>query len=148
MRGIDLKRIICCVLMMVLLLGSMPVRANASEIETIYFDDGSYATIELTTYATRASGSKSASKTYNYYDSNNERLLWKAVLTGSFTYTGSGATCTSADMQVTIYNSEWFLYSISDSKSGNVANGSAIVARELLGGYSIQKNCKFIDHLR
>ena len=118
--------------MMVLLVGTMPVKASASEMETIYFEDGSYATIVLTTYETRASGSKSGSKTYNHYDSNGTKL-WKAVLTGSFSYTGSNATCTSADMNVTIYDSAWFLYNISDSKSGNVAKGSATVAKELLG---------------
>lgn len=127
-----MKRVLCCGLMMVLLMGVMPVRASASEMETIYFEDGSYSTIELTTYGTRASGSKSGSKTYNHYDSNGSKV-WKVVLTGSFTYTGSSATCTSADMSATIYDSAWSVYNISDSKSGNVARGAATVAKELLG---------------
>lgn len=127
-----MKRIVSFVLAFVLMIGVLPICGNAAEIETIYFEDGSYATIEITENLARASGSKSGTKTYNYYNSSNVKQ-WKAVLTGSFTYTGSSATCTSSGMDVTIYDSDCYVVSKSASKSGNTASGTATVGEKLLG---------------
>lgn len=127
-----MKRMICYILMIVLLVGVMPIGASASEIKTIYFEDGCYAIIELSTNETRASGSKSGSKTYNYYDSSDVKL-WKAVLTGSFTYTGSSASCTAADLDITIYNSAWSTQYGYASKDWNKAVGSGMMLKKTLG---------------
>lgn len=127
-----MKRIACYVLVVILVVGVLPVCGHATEIETIHFEDGSFATIEFTSSNARASGSKTGSKSYNYYNSNSERQ-WKATLTGSFTYTGSSATCTSSDINVTIYNSDWYVVSQNAGKSGNTARGSATVGLKALG---------------
>jgi len=127
-----MKRVLSLVLAAILVIGVLPICGNAVEIETIYYEDGSYATIEITTYGMRASGSKSGTKTFNYYNNSDVRQ-WKAVLTGSFSYTGSSATCTSSSMDVTIYDSNCYVYSKSASKSGNTASGSATVGEKLLG---------------
>jgi len=127
-----MKRMLSCVLVAILVIGVLPICGNASEVETICFEDGSYATVEVVCYGTRASGSVTGNKNYSYYDRNSVKQ-WKATLTGSFTYTGSSSTCTSSDINVTIYNSDWYVYSKSASKSGNTASGSATVAEKLLG---------------
>lgn len=128
-----MKRVSCCFLTVLLLIGIFPVCGNAAEIETIHFEDGSYATIEITSNEVRASGSKTGSKSYTYYNSDSVRQ-WKATLTGSFTYTGSSATCTSSDINVTIYDSDCYVISQNAGKSGNTARGSVTMGLTLLGG--------------
>ena len=95
-------------------------------------EDGSYITIEITTLGERASGSVTGNKVYTHYDENGTSN-WKAILSGSFTYIGSSATCTSSNMSVSIYDSSWYTVSKSASKSGNQAMGSAIMGRTSLG---------------
>lgn len=129
-----MKRILSCILVSVLLLCMIPVCGNAMEnqMETIYFEDGSYMTVEVITKSTRASGSVSGSKPYTYYDSNGS-AQWKATLSGSFTYNGSSATCTSSSVDVTIYNSSWYESSKSASKSGNTASASVTMGKKMAG---------------
>lgn len=118
-----MKQLISLMLCAALLLIVFPVAGNAAEQETIYFDDGSYMTVEVIHGAARASGNVTGSKKYTYYD-DNDASQWKAVLTGSFTYTGSSATCTSSSVDVTIYNSAWYTGYKTASKSGNKAKAS------------------------
>lgn len=133
-----MKRALCCVLVVMLLTGIFPVCGHAAEIETIHFEDGSYATIEITNSGVRASGSKSGSKNYTYYNGDSVKQ-WQATLTGSFTYTGSSATCTSSDINVTIYNSNCYVVSQNAGKSGDAAKGSATVGLKVLG-VTVEKN--------
>ena len=134
-----MKKILCYVLTAVLLFSVMPVCASAAEtnMETIYYADGSYATIEVMTSDIRASGSKTGNKVYTYYNSDSV-TQWKAVLSGTFAYTGSSASCTSSSMNVTIYDSSWYTISKSASKSGNAAMGSATIG-EKLNGVTVMK---------
>lgn len=134
-----MKKILCCILTAVLLLNVMVVCASATEtnVKTTYFADGSYATVELLMNETRASGSKSGNKVYTYYNSDSI-AQWKAVLTGSFTYSGSNATCISSSMNVTIYDSSWYTISKFATKSGNTATGSALIG-EKVGGVTVIK---------
>ena len=129
-----MKRFISLMLMAVLLFCTIPVRGNAvgNQVQTFYFEDGSYMTVEVITNGARASGSKSGSKPYTYYDSDG-KTLWKATLTGSFTYSGSTATCTSSRVDVTIYDSTWHTVSKSSNKSGNTASASVTMERRQLG---------------
>lgn len=129
-----MKRVFSFILASVLLLCMIPVRGNAMEnqMEIIYFEDGSYMTVEIITKGTRASGSVSGSKPYTYYDSDGV-AQWKATLTGSFTYNGSSATCTSSSVDVTIYNSTWYVSSKSAGKSGNTATASVTMGKKMLG---------------
>ncbi len=114
----------------ILLISTLPVMGNAAEstLEAISFQDGSYMTVEITASGARSAGSVTGNKTYTYYDANNVSQ-WKAVLTGTFTYTGSSATCTSSNVNVTIYDSDWYVNNKSASKSGNVATASVTVGR-------------------
>lgn len=127
-----MKRVVCAVLALMLVFCILPVNTWAVENEIIYFDDGSYIVIEVINNGMRASGSISGGKQYTHYDSDGSSN-WKAVLNGSFSYTGSGATCTSSSMNVTIYDSSWYTISKSASKSGNKATGSATVGQKVSG---------------
>lgn len=129
-----MKRFICSLLVVMLVLCSIPICGNAAECEQeiIRFEDGSYAVVETITSGARASGGISGSRPYTYYDSTGI-AQWKVALNGSFTYNGSSATCTSASCSVTIYNSEWYTISKNASKSGNTANGSFSIGRKVLG---------------
>lgn len=129
------KRLFSCLLVL-LLAFAFPINAVAASIpsaqEVIYFEDGSYITVTLSEVQTRASGTKSGNKTYRYYNSNDVEL-WRAVLTGTFTYTGSSATCTASSCNVTISNTAWYVVSKTASKSGNTAKASIVMGRKLLG---------------
>lgn len=127
-----MKRLLCYVLIFALAVGVLPMYANANETETIYLDDGSYITVELITYGTRASGSVSGGKQYTHYDGSGSQN-WVAVLNGSFTYNGSSATCTSSSVNVTIYDSAWYVVSKSASKSGNTAIGAVTMGMKSVG---------------
>lgn len=132
-----MKKIISFALILTMLVCVIPICGNAAENqkETIYFDDGSYMTVEINTIRTRASGSVSGSKPYTYYGSDGV-AKWVATLSGSFTYNGSSATCTSSSVDVTIYNSAWYTVSKSASKSGNTASASVTMG-EKRGGVTV-----------
>lgn len=129
------KKLFACLLVLVLAF-IFPINAMAASTqsaqEVIYFEDGSYITVTLSETQARASGTKSGSKTYRYYDSN-EVELWRAVLNGTFTYTGSSATCTASSCNVTIYNSAWYVVSKTATKSGNKALADLTMGKKALG---------------
>lgn len=127
-----MKRVVSTALTVILIFCILPLSVFATENEIIYLDDGSYIIVEMICYNTRASGSISGAKQYTHY-SNGGESNWKAVLNGSFTYTGSGATCTSSSMDVTIYDSSWYTISKNAGKSGNKAIGSATIGEKALG---------------
>ncbi len=130
-----MKRIICAVLICSLLLCGMPVNCFAEEIKECVvdvFEDGSYLTDELIVVQYRVNNTKSGTRIRNYYTSDGT-LEWKAVLSGTFTYTGTTSTCTSSSCNVTIYNSDWYTVSKSASKSGNTATASVTMGKKLLG---------------
>lgn len=134
-----MKRLLSFLLILTMLLCVFPVHGSAVEkkLETVYFDDGSYMTVEIITRGTRASGSTSGSKPYTYYDSTGS-AQWKATISGSFTYNGSSATCTSSSVDVTIYDSAWYTISKSASKSGNAASASVTMG-EKRGGVTVNR---------
>lgn len=129
-----MKRVLCCLLVLTLTLCAFPMYANAAEQESkvVYFDDGSYMTVEVIANGMRASGTVTGNKSSTYYDSDGT-VKWKAVLTGSFTYTGSSATCTTASVNTTVYDSSWYTVSKSASKSGNTASASVTMGRKVAG---------------
>ena len=98
----------------------------------IYLDNGCYITVELTVAEARASGTKTASKTYTYRASDGTEE-WRAVLRGTFSYTGSSATCTAASCDVTITNTNWYIVSKAATKSGASALGELTMGRKFLG---------------
>ena len=129
-----MKRLLCCLLVLITTLCVLPIRSYAAEgdREFMYFNDGSYTTVEIISQGGRASGSVTGNKVSTHYDSDGN-IKWKAVLTGSFTYTGSSASCTSASVGVTIYDSAWYAISKSASKNGNTAYGWITMGRKVSG---------------
>lgn len=134
-----LKRIFSFLLVFILLL---PVQALAvSEAEAasiIYFEDGSYITITINEFESRASGSKTGQKTYAY-TSNSGTVCWESTLTGTFTYTGTSSVCTSSSCDVTIYESAFYVVSKTASTSGNAAIATLTMGRKVLG-ITVSKN--------
>ena len=130
-----MKRTIIFILLAALVISVFPMNCFATETEesiVTYFDDGSYIVETIRVVQSRASGTVSGSKEKTYY--NDAGVAgWKAVLTGTFTYTGSSATCTAANCNVTIYDSNWYVVSKSASKSGNTAYGNVTMGKKLLG---------------
>ena len=132
-----MKRLFSIVLAAVLLITLLPCKAYATvdaqaNENVIYLGDGSYITIELTWVESRASGTKTASKTHKYYNSDGVEQ-WRAVLSGTFSYTGSSATCTAASCNVTISDSSYYVVSKDVSKSGNKALCTLIMGEKFLG---------------
>lgn len=103
--------------------------ANVEQI--VRYDDGSCLVISIESVPTRAS-KITKSKVYTYRDENGN-TDWKITLTGSFTYDGTSATCTSSNCTVTIYDTGWYVISKSSSKSGNTAYGTATLGLKVLG---------------
>ena len=127
-----MKKIISVILAAVLFCNFYPMYGQAAEKDTIYFADGSYATVEIVNVESRTSGSKTGRKTYTYYNSDSV-AQWKVSLTASFTYNGSSATCTDSDISVVLYNSNCYVISRSSGKENNIARGYATIGRRLLG---------------
>ena len=132
-----MKRSACSILAMLLLVSALSMNCYAiddkSEIyNTIHFDDGIYLTECIYITQTRSSGTVSGRKVDTYYASDGA-TAWQAVLKGTFSYTGSSATCTASSCDVTIYDSAWYIVSKSASKSGNKATASVTMGYKALG---------------
>lgn len=131
-----MKRL-CYVLLLVSILCMMlPTQAMAvtdeEDVSVIYLDDGYYIIETVSVNTSRASGSVTGMKTHTCYDSDGN-ADWKAVLTGSFTYSGTSATCTSSSVSVTIYDSSWYTITKSATRSANVASASVTMGCKILG---------------
>ena len=125
-----MKKLISVILVAMLVFSCLPVAGAAETVATekIEFDDGSYLIVETIRSGARAAHSISGSKPYTYYNASDV-AQWKATLYGTFTYTGSSATCTASSISTTIYDSSWSTGSKSASKSGNKATGSATMKK-------------------
>lgn len=129
------KRIISALLVLVLVLSFIPcafATERVNETEVIYFEDGSYITFTIEEIGTRASGTKTGTKACTYTDSDGD-VNWQAVLTGTFSYTGTSATCTASSCSITIYNDAWYTVSKSATRSGNTASAAITMGRKVLG---------------
>ncbi len=133
-----MKKIIALFCAMLILI-SFPITALANDETAIssyveYLDDGSYIVTENETrnISVMATSTKSHVKTSTYYNADNEKL-WSITLTGTFTYTGSSATCTKSTATYTIYNSRWKVTSAVASKSGRKAVGDFTAKLYTLG---------------
>lgn len=127
-----MKKSLLCLLLSIILL-NMPSYVLANNgIE--YFEDGSYGitTYEIQVASVLTKGTVSKIKSYTYYDSNDVKQ-WKVSITGSFSYTGSSATCTSSSTTYTIYDAKWKVTKSQASKSGRTATGEFTVKKYLLG---------------
>ncbi|MBD5158083.1 MAG: hypothetical protein HDT13_10685 [Butyrivibrio sp.] len=115
----------------------IPAAAGEEYIE--YFDGGyiinslvdvydSAVDGSLSTYATQIT-TKSA--TSSVYDSNN-KLVAEFVLTATFTYNGSSATCIDALYTTQIYDKNWKFTDASVDRASNYATGNYTIKKTLL----------------
>ena len=150
-----MKKILAMLCMTVLMV-SVPaaVLAETQEDEgvvvsetTEYQEDGSYIEIVVRELpaVTRATTSKSGSKTYTGKTSDGE-ALWSFTVKGTFSVnTGVSATCTAASCSASIKNSNWTNTAKSVKKSGNQAIGNATFEKKLLGLITTEsKTCKLV----
>lgn len=131
-----MKRRVFSVALVIFLLASAVVVAQAAQKEVIYHGDGGYTVVTVTKEVTegRAANYSRGEKEYEHF-TGDDILQWKAVLDATFTYNGSSATCTKVNgLNVTIYDSSWSVGSKSTSKSGNTAYGYLTMERSILGG--------------
>ncbi|MCR4717074.1 MAG: hypothetical protein K5656_07830 [Lachnospiraceae bacterium] len=73
---------------------------------------------------TKATNAKSGSKTVEYKNSKG-KTLWYVKVSGSYTYNGSSASCTSASVYATSNDSNWNISNKKSHKSSNTAYASA-----------------------
>lgn len=125
-----MKRVVSVLMLVFFLFSALPMAGAAEAVseERIELGDGYYLIAETFQSGARASKSVSGSKPYTCYDDAGT-ALWKVTLYGTFTYTGSSATCTASSISTTIYDSFWSTGSKSASKSGNKATGSATMKK-------------------
>ncbi len=124
-------------LALAMILSISSVGAFASESNCVYYDDGSYDLITVEAedgVLTRATSSKTGTVTREHYSANNV-LEWKISMKATFTYNGQTSSCTVVNRPViTIYDSDWSVYSNTYSKSGNTATGNVTMERDQLIG--------------
>lgn len=114
-----------------------PISANASEVKAnnpriIYFDDGSYAVIEIFTLDTRATSTRVGYKTYTYYQADGQ-VEWIAKLTATFEYDKTTASCVSAYCDITIEDSSWQIGTNNVTRSGATATANVTMLQKFLG---------------
>lgn len=130
-----MKRFFSFLLSIILLL-SFSITVSAAEStetsEIIYFDDGSYMVIDTVQFFSRSYDTTSGFKRFVYTDTSGE-TRWRAILTGTFTYDGTTATCTDSSVTTYVYASNWYEVSKSAGKSGATATGSVTMGRTALG---------------
>ena len=138
-----MKKILAMLCMTVLMV-SVPaaVLAETQEDEgvvvsetTEYQEDGSYIEIVVRELpaVTRATTSKSGSKTYTAKDSDGN-ALWSFTEKGTFSVnTGVSATCTASSCSTSIKQSDWTVAEKASKKSGNQAIGTGTFKKKLLG---------------
>ena len=131
-----MKRLVLVAMTLFLLIPclSIPILGAETVEETriTYMEDGSYLVETVQIVDSRASGSKTGTKTKTYYESDGT-ASWKATLTGKFTYDGTSATCTVSTVSVTIYDANWYTVSKSATKSGNTASASVTMGYKTMG---------------
>lgn len=106
------------------------VFTKTTHAEEYYYDE----TIEIINKApvSRATNSITGKKTASMKNSSG-KILWSVSVTGTFTYTGSKATCTSSTVDAKSNNSYWKIKSKSSSKTSNKAIGKA-TGQNIVGG--------------
>lgn len=129
-----MKKIILCFILIFFILPAINIKhVNAIECSDtiIEFDDNNcYYETMLETYSSKARSStiRSGKKTTSYKNSSGE-ILWSVSVTGTFTYNGNSATCTSSSVSTTCPNSSWKITSKSANKSGATAKATATAKR-------------------
>ena len=135
-----MKKILAVFLSVIILL-TLPMISYASDFKdnkaesyVEYYSDGSYSvtTIETSSITVLANSTVSKSKNTAHYNSDNE-MQWVITVKGTFTYTGSSATCTNSTVSYKIYDDHWKVTSAQASKNGRTAKGEFTLKRYVLG---------------
>lgn len=130
------KRTFSLLSIIVLLLALFPGFASAAEVSEneyiIPLENGCYILVTITEVPSRAANAKTASKTFSF-KAEDGTVQWKAVLTGTFTYNGTTATCTASSCDVTIYETDYYVISKTTGTSSNTATASVTMGRKFLG---------------
>ena len=125
----------CFVLGMVLLccvqspIFASDVIENQKQYDTIVeevFQDGSYleSYVVVSEHAeVFRSSKKTGTKTYTAKTSSG-KVLWKAILHASYTYTGTSAKCISTSLDTSVLNSNWKI-----TKTNHYASGSSAIGQ-------------------
>ena len=132
-----MKYMRCLIAFILLFTLLLPTQVMATEETTykedvIYLEDGSYITVELTVIGSRASTTKSGSKNYVWHESDGNEL-WRATLTGTFSYTGTSSVCTASSCSVKITDTDWYTVSKNASRTSNYAYADVTMGRKFIG---------------
>ena len=139
-----MKKFIYCILVCCLMLSSTLITAYADSFSnnghvisetTDILDDGTIITItvvEENDLLTRATTTKTGTKTYTAKKSNGD-VLFTFSVKGTFSVnSGVSATCTSSQVSHSITDDSWSCKDSSSSKSGNTAKGTATFIKKIL----------------
>ena len=134
-----MKKLIATVLALLLALTAFTTSASAisaQPVDGLYYMEEEIVLLSDPQAAESVAGSRAAqtvsgSKHNHFYNANGVKL-WTVTVTGTFSYDGSSATCTSVSKSYTIYDSAWKVTDESCSKSGNKAMASFTVKRYVL----------------
>lgn len=121
-----------CIALLIAIFFSMNVAAAEQNDNVIYLDNGDYIVVQVTQTQGRALNTCSGNKAYIYY-SNSGNEEWRAVVSGTFAYTGTTSYCTSYNCNVTITDTSWYTISKTASKDGATAIGNVTMGCKLLG---------------
>ncbi len=138
-----MKRFLTFVLVFAMMVCAVPAVSAQESAPTVinetvdYFEDGSYAvtvvTEEPAAGLARAGYTKTGSKTYTHYNSDNS-VNWSFTVTGTFVVNeGVVSACTTARYSHSISNSSWSVEGANAAKTGNQAIGSATFIKKVLG---------------
>lgn len=131
-----MKRILCAAFSFLIVVSLLPTHVFAGSCietnSTVYNEDRGYFVEEIIVIPSRASHSTTGSKVSTYYTETGT-AVWKVTVTGSFTYNGTTASCTSSSCTVTILNSSWYQISKSSGRNGASATASATLGYKMNG---------------
>lgn len=123
----------CILLAVIMALTTQTVSAyTTSPEDVVYFDDGSYMMVTLLINESRSGNSKTASKTFTYYDTFGVEQ-WAVTLYATFTYDGTEYWTTDCSITAEILNDNWHLVSKSATMSGCGATGEFTMCKKALG---------------
>ena len=103
------------------------------------FQDGSYleSYVVVSEHAeVFRSSKKTGTKTYTAKTSSG-KVLWKAILHASYTYTGTSAKCISTSLDTSVLNSNWKITKSNHYASGSSAIGQ-VTAKKYIDGSAVQ----------
>lgn len=103
------------------------------------FQDGSYLESYVVVSENEGffrSSKKTGIKTYTAKTSSG-KVIWKATLHASYTYTGTSAKCTSTSLNTSISNSNWKITKSNHYASGSSAIGQ-VTAKKYIDGSAVQ----------